>query len=415
MQRISIGSLPGYEAGTCVCLAGRVVSVNRTDAAELLLRDESGLVRVLLGGDVPPVGSLVRVSGAWVPPDALSEVTWLEVQPPLKGFGRADSDYVRVGRRAENLRRRAQILRWVREFFDGAGFLEVETPLVVPSPGLDVHLDAPRVLTPAGERYLITSPEYQMKRLLSGGLERIYQLGKCFRNDEVGERHQPEFTMLEWYRAFAGMEEVMRDTEELVAHVARAARRRWHYDDLHEPERAFLYLRGGELKVDVTPPWPRLTVREAFDRYAGMSMDEALRDEEQFYRLLVERVEPALAELGAVFLCEYPASQASLARKKTDDPSVAERFEAYVAGVELCNGFGELTDPIEQRARLERDQAERRARGLPVYPIDEAFLAALEQGMPPSGGNALGLDRLVMLTLGAAHIEDVLAIPASEL
>jgi lysyl-tRNA synthetase class 2 len=291
----------------------------------------------------------------------------------------------------------------------------VETPLVVPSPGLDVHLDAPRVHTKAGERYLITSPEYQMKRLLSGGLERIYQIGKCFRNDEVGERHQPEFTMLEWYRAFAGMEEVMRDTEELVAHVARAARRRWHDDDLHEPERAFLYLQDGDIKVDVTPPWPRLTVREAFDRYAGMSMDEALRDEERFYRLLVERVEPALAALGAVFLCEYPVSQASLARKKPGDPSVAERFEAYVAGVELCNGFGELTDPIEQRARLERDQDERRARDLPVYPIDEAFLAALEQGMPPSGGNALGLDRLVMLTLGATHIEDVLAIPASEL
>src|SRR5690606_5918504 len=203
------------------------------------------------------------------------DVTWLEVQPPLSAFDRADSDYVRVGRRAEKLRRRTQILRWVREFFDGAGFLAVETPLVAPSPGRDVHLDAPRVHTKAGERYLITSPAYQMKRLLSGGLERIYQIGKCFRNDEVGERHQPEFTMLEWYRAFAGVEEVMRDTEELVAHVAREARRRWHPDEEDDPERAFLFLENGRVKVDVTPPWPRLSVREAFDRYAGVSMDDA--------------------------------------------------------------------------------------------------------------------------------------------
>jgi lysyl-tRNA synthetase class 2 len=276
---------------------------------------------------------------------------------------------------------------------------------VVPSPGLDVHLDALTVRTGPDERYLITSPEYQMKRLLAGGLERIYQLAKCFRNDEVGPQHQPEFTMLEWYRAYAGVDEVMADTEQLVAAMATAISGVPVLHTAHGP-------------VDVAPPWPRLTVREAFARFAQVDVLALLQEEhgeDTFYRLLVERVEPALSELGALFLCEYPASMASLARKKPSDPRVAERFEAYVAGVELCNGFGELTDPVEQRARLLADQAERARQGLPVYPLDEQFLAALEQGVPPSGGNALGLDRLVMLALGAAHIEDVTAVPASRL
>jgi lysyl-tRNA synthetase class 2 len=315
-----------------------------------------------------------------------------------------------VAARAGRLRARADLLREVRAFFDGQDFLEVETPLLVPSPGLDVHLDAMRVQQRKHERYLITSPEYQMKRLLVGGLPRIYQLCKCFRNDELGERHQPEFSMLEWYRAGAEVDAVMHDTEQLVATLARwlSARSGGASDG-----RAIVHSALGA--IDVTPPWPRLTMRAAFAKFCDLTMDEALRDEEQFYRLLIDRIEPGLARMGAVFLCEWPASMASLARKKPGDASVAERFEAYLAGVELCNGFGELTCPEEQRARLLADQAERRARNLPVYPIDERFLAALEQGMPPSAGNALGVDRLFMLLLGAAHIEDVLALGASVL
>ena len=302
--------------------------------------------------------------------------------------------------------------------------MEVETPLVVPSPGLDVHLAALAVSTRAGERYLITSPEYQMKRLLAGGLERIYQLCKCFRADEVGEHHQPEFTMLEWYRTHAGVEDVMCDTEQLVAHLARWVARRWPRpgeDDAIAARRrspsaqcpALLHTAFGD--VDVTPPWQRVTMREAFARFGSTSMEEALRDEALFYRVLVEHIEPGLAQLGAVFLCEWPARMASLARKKPGDESVAERFEAYVAGVELCNGFGELTDVTEQRARLIADQRERARLGLPVYPIDERFLDALAQGIPASGGNALGVDRLLQLLLGAPHIEDVLALGASRL
>jgi lysyl-tRNA synthetase class 2 len=325
--------------------------------------------------------------------------------------GEAGTERAHVNARIARLRLRADLLRAVRAFFDAQDFLEVETPLVVPSPGLDVHLDAMRVLHRKHERYLITSPEYQMKRLLAGGLGRIYQICKCFRNDELGDRHQPEFTMLEWYRGEAGVEAVMRDTEELVASLALTLARQQEPEEFSETAT----LRSAFGEIDVTPPWPRLTMREAFAKFCDVSMEEALGDEEQFYRLLIDRIEPGLAQMGAVFLCEWPASMASLARKKPGDPSVAERFEAYVAGVELCNGFGELTCAREQRERLLADQATRRALGLPVYPIDERFLAALEEGMPESAGNALGVDRLIMLLLGAAHIEDVMALGASRL
>jgi elongation factor P--(R)-beta-lysine ligase len=399
LKRTPLAELPQREFGARVCVAGRLVQVQEQGA---LLQDQSGTARVSRGAAQPPLGSLVQLTACWRAPGTLEEPHFFEVQPAGSDFAAAEAEFAQLQRRAARLRQRAALTKLVREFFDARGFLEVETPLVVPSPGLDLHLSALPVLTRAGERYLITSPEYQMKRLLAGGLERIYQIAKCFRDDELGERHQPEFSMLEWYRGFADVEQVMRDTEELVAHVARAL-----------GERPILRTARGE--VEVTPPWQRLSVREAFRRFCGVDMDEAARDEERFYRLLIEQIEPRLGELGAVFLHDYPASMASLARKKPSDPSVAERFEAYVAGIELCNGFGELTCPAEQRARLLADQRARAERGLPVYPLDERFLAALEQGMPPSAGNALGLDRLWMLALGATHIEDVIAIGASRL
>ena len=303
----------------------------------------------------------------------------------------------------KRLRERARVRRDVRRFFDARGFLEVETPVLVPSPGLDLHLDAFEVVggDRGAPRWLITSPEYQMKRLLADGWSRIYQLGPCFRREERGPRHNTEFTMLEWYRAGAGVADVMRDTEQLVAAVAGGK----------------ITLEGRT--VDVTPPIRRMTVCDAFARFAGFSEDETLHaaanDEDRYFRALVEQVEPAIERMDrGVFLVDYPASQASLARKKPGDPRFAERFELYVAGVELCNGFGELVDAEEQRRRLEHDQAERRARGLPVYPIDEAFVAALAR-VPPSAGNALGLDRLIALATGTTKIADVMAFTADEL
>jgi lysyl-tRNA synthetase class 2 len=303
----------------------------------------------------------------------------------------------------KRLRERSRVLGVIRHFFEARDFLEVQTPIAVPSPGLDLHLDAFEVTggDRGAPRWLITSPEYQMKRLLADGWERIYQTTPCFRRGEVGSRHNPEFSMLEWYRRGADVAEVIADTEQLIASVTGGT------------------VALGDRQIDVRPPFERVSVCSAFERFAGWSEGETLsaaaHDEERYFRALVETVEPALERLGrAVVLDDFPASQASLARTKPGDPRFAERFEVYVAGVELCNGFGELVDPVEQRRRLERDQEARRARGLPVYPLDERFLEALAR-VPPSAGNALGVDRLAALACGTTDIRDVLAFAADEL
>jgi lysyl-tRNA synthetase class 2 len=303
----------------------------------------------------------------------------------------------------KRLGERAEVLSRARRFFDSRGFVEVETPVLVPSPGLDLHLDAFEVTggDRAAPRWLITSPEYQMKRLLADGSARIYQLVRCFRRGEHGARHNPEFTMLEWYRANDAVESVMRDTEQLVAAATGGS------------------VQLGERRLDLRPPFERLTVCEAFARHAGWSpeetLDAAANDEDRYFRTLVDSVEPALERMDhGLFLVDYPASQASLARKKPGDPRVAERFELYVAGLELCNGFGELVDAAEQRARFEHDREARRLRGLPVYPLDERFLEALAR-VPPSAGNALGFDRLVALACGTRDIAHFLAFTADEL
>ena len=242
-----------------------------------------------------------------------------------------------------------------------------------------------------------------MKRILAGGAQRIYQLCKCWRREELGAHHEPEFTMLEWYRTYAGSEEVMRDTEQLVAHVARALRD------------GSTIIPGKDAPIDVAPPWQRLTVAEAFRVFADVEVKDVLPDEERFFRILVDAVEPQLGRVRPVFLTHWPATMASLARLHPDDPSVCDRFEGYLGGIELCNGFGELVDPVEQRRRLERDQRDREAAGKIAYPIDERFIGALEEGIPPSGGNALGFDRLMMLVTGAETIADGMAIPSARL
>jgi lysyl-tRNA synthetase class 2 len=290
------------------------------------------------------------------------------------------------------LRARSRVVAGIRAYFEAESFLEVETPAMVICPGLDTHLDA-FAIAESG-RFLITSPEYQMKRLLVGGVPRCFQLARCFRRGELGGRHNPEFTMLEWYRAFAGADAIMRDTEAIVVAA----------------------LAGGAQALDLARPFQRLSVKDAFQRYGKIDEAEMLRlaheDDERFFRVLIEDVEPALEALQApVFLHDYPAKMASLARLSPSDPRYAERFELYAAGLELSNGFSELTDPAEQRERFERDQRDRAALGKPVYPIDERFLAGLEAGMPPAAGNALGLDRLVALALDRSSIGDVIAFP----
>jgi len=326
------------------------------------------------------------------------------------------------------LQERAAALTKLRSFFAERGFLEVETPLLVPSPGLEIHLEA----VPAGGGYLITSPEYQMKRLLAAGFERIVQVCKCFRANEHGPHHASEFTMVEWYRAFAGIDSIREDTEQLVHAVCGSHAIVWDLPPAGQREDWDRDRR----RIDVRPPWRRMTVRDAMRTWAALDVDgdepapelvakvraagiELADDtawDDAFFAAFLARVDPALAALDhAVFLEDWPAPLAALARRKDGDNRTALRFEAYIGGIELANAFDELIDPVEQRARFRDDQRIRAERGKPVYPLDEKLLAALAEGLPPSAGIALGFDRLVMLATGTASIDQVLTFSGDEL
>ena len=285
-----------------------------------------------------------------------------------------------------NLTTRSAVLRAIRDFFHAEGFIEVETPVRLPAPALETHIDAP----PSGRAWLRTSPELHMKRLLADGAERIFQLGPCFRTGECGSRHNPEFTLLEWYRAGADYTRSLRDTEALLAHVFSAL----------NGSPACRY-RGRD--IDLSPPWHVHTVRDAFLRWAGWN-PLATWDADRFDTDMTSKVEPALPQDKPCVLTDYPAPAAALARLKPADPRVAERWEVYVGGLELANAYSELCDSAAQRARFLAAAEERRALGKEVYPLDEPFLAALERGMPPCGGIALGVDRLVMLACDTARI-----------
>jgi lysyl-tRNA synthetase class 2 len=382
--------------GTELLVAGRIAAAR---GAECDLVDAFAALRVVFPSPAPvAVGDLVVIQGRY-DGRALHEAALLERTPCAEPRG--DGDFARFAWQgvAARLQARARALGAIRTYFARERFLEVETPVRVPAPGVDLHLDA----IPAGAGYLITSPELHMKRLLAAGFPRVFQLARASRRDELGRLHEPEFGMLEWYRAFAGLEEVLADTEHVLREVACSV-----------SGQPTLFGPTGQ-SYDLTLPFQRVTVREAFQEFAAIqdAVDLAHTDEARYFELLVSLVEPGLArEPRPVFLWKYPANQAALARLSPSDPSVAERFELYVAGVELCNGFDELTDPAEQRMRFAQDTARRSAEGRPVYPIDERFLAALESGMPRAGGNALGFDRLLMLATGARELAEVLAFPA---
>lgn len=284
---------------------------------------------------------------------------------------------------------RAAILRAVRDWFHAQGFTEAEPNLIVPSPGAETHVDAFAVEA----RYLHTSPEFAMKRLLAAGEEKLFYLGKCWRRGEEGPLHASEFTMLEWYRAGAPYEQVMDDCIE----IARAAARAVGADAL----------RWRGKSCDPFTAAERISVHAAFDELSPIAMPH---DGDAFSAALVQHVEPNLGDGALTLLTEYPIREAALARPCPHDASVAERFEMYACGVELANGFGELTDPVEQRRRLIEAMDEKQKRYGTRWPIDEDFLAALAH-MPPASGVALGFDRLVMLATGARHIRDVLWTP----
>ncbi len=328
--------------------------------------------------------------------------------------------------RAPFLSARAAIVRGVRDWFHGQGFTEVEPQALALSPGAEVHVDA----FESDGRYLHTSPEFAMKKLLAAGEEKIFFLGKCWRRGETSPLHAEEFTMLEWYRAGADYELVMNDCVELARVTARAASAstlRWRERECNpffEPliwqaQEAFKYFAGIDLAATLVADGP--ANRDALaaqvndnpdfqDRVAPIRADESDTWSDIFSKLVTLDVEPQLGWDKLAFLTEYPAPQAALARRCAHDARFAERFELYACGVELANGFGELTDPVEQRARLIEAMAEKQKRYGKSWPIDEDFLAALAY-MPPASGAALGLDRLVMLASGARHINDVLWSP----
>lgn len=321
------------------------------------------------------------------------------------------------------------MVRAVRAHFEAAGFVEVETPALQVSPGMEPHLQAFQTElagpNPDDRRrlYLHTSPEFAMKKLLVAGEERIFQIARTFRNGERSGTHSPEFAMLEWYRAGDGYRVLMDDCTELVRAGAEACGRR-----------VFSW-RG--IECDPFGEWEWLSVAEAFERHAGIDLlatapDPARPDaallarearrigiephagdtwEDLFFRISLERIEPNLGQGRPTFLTDYPVSMAALSRPKPEDPRLAERFELYACGLELANAFGELTDAAVQRARFEADMDLKEELYGDRFPIDEDFLAALETGMPEASGIALGLDRLAMLCAGAEDIEQVLWAP----
>lgn len=306
------------------------------------------------------------------------------------------------------LRARACLYAQIRGFFADAGVLEVETPLAsragLPDPALESWRSA--WTGPEGERplWLHTSPEFPMKRLLAAGSGPIYQICKVFRDGERGRRHHPEFSLLEWYRPGWG-------SERLIAEVADLVRLA-----LNQPGRPVEILSYRQLfrdRLAIDPFLATLAELDACARGQGIAGVEHLNLDRDGWLdlLLTHRLETGLGRGRLTFICDYPPSQAALARLRPGPEPVAERFELYLEGVELANGFAELTDAAEQRRRFEQDQAGRRELGLPVPPLDEAFLAALAAGMPETSGVALGLDRLLMAITGTRHIDEVLAFP----
>lgn len=300
-----------------------------------------------------------------------------------------DAEHLRAVRTALELR--ARLMGALRAFFSERGFLEVETPVRLAAPAPELHIDA----EPSGGAWLRTSPELHMKRLLAAGYEKIFQVGPCFRRGERGARHRPEYTMLEWYRAGADYHDILADTKALVLHLAREVL-------------GSTTLRRGEREIFLEPVWEYLTVSEAFVGLAGWDPVEPY-DPDRFDLDLVDKVEPQLPRETPVILADYPAAAAALARRKPGNPRVAERWELYLDGIELANAYSELTDAAEQAARFDEWNRARAAAGKPVYPLDREFLAALERGLPPCAGVALGVDRLVMLFAGAGSLDEVLA------
>ena len=335
-----------------------------------------------------------------------------------------------MAKRSGALRLRARMIQAIREFFWAQDFLECETPALQVSPGLEPHLQAFKTQFIGLDRkttrdfYLHTSPEFAIKKLLVAGWPKLFEICRVFRNGEQAERHQPEFTMIEWYRTNASYRDIMADTEAMIRAAANACQ--------------VTELRHGTLSCDPTAAWDYVSVADAFTRHVGIDILATIgpddhnpdvarlapvvrelgyhvaeddRWDDLFFRIFLDKIEPHLGVGAPTILYDYPISMAALSRQKVEEPRLAERFELYICGLELANAFGELTDAGEQLRRFEADMDLKQALYGERYPIDMDFIAALEHGMPEAGGIALGIDRLAMLFAGVDHIDDVCWIP----
>lgn len=327
---------------------------------------------------------------------------------------------------------RAQILNFIRDFFQKKGFLEVQTPILTKNSSTEPYLDpVPVKFSDDKHRvyqgYLITSPEYSLKKLLSLGFQNIFEITKAFRQKEAfGGWHNPEFTILEWYRTKADYCQIMKDTEELICGLVKKLYRRPY----------FFYQKQ---EINVSQPWLKISVKQAFQKYAQINLDKAKNFQQfkalagkkkyhinplssgeagwndLFYLIFLNEIEPQLPKDRPVILYDYPLAQAALAKRKNKKSFYAERFEVYIAGVEICNAFSELLDWKEQLKRLKEDQKIRKKLKKEIISIDKSFIQALKSGILPTAGNALGIERLEMLLLDIKDIDELLTFPASKL
>ncbi len=411
-----------------IAVRGRVVEVT---PPTFLIAGQDGELRLTADGStLPKCGDIVEalVDEAVQPPRVL-RLNRLVVSPqdptinPESMFHRLRHDKGRIKRL---LLLKSKGLRLIRSFFSSRDFVEWPTPQLVVSPGLEVHLQGfvTHYLDDRGRRqrcYLPTSPEFSLKKALCAGMERIYEICRCFRNGgETGPLHQCEFTMLEWYRAYADYRAIMNDVEELGIYL---------HEGLHSENSSAFRSR----QINWRPPWPRTSLQEVFDHHCGVNLERGVDDLEYFrtealrllgdgavesrdfnslfYQLFLDFIEPHLGLKKPEILYDYPINMAGLAARKPGRPKFAERFEVYVAGVEIANAFTELNDPVEQEERFKRALEEKRRRGYPEVPTDRQFLKELIYGMPPAAGIALGVERLLMAQTGTEHIEDLFFLP----
>lgn len=405
-----------------------------------ILQDASGKMEIACDGPLPKPGAILEVTlqkseNFWKQSESLvlAECEDFYISP------KESPNYQKIiidDRLRANLELRSRVIAIIRDFFVKKGFLEVDTPCLVRLPGMEPYLDVFKTRFEADfsadqkiseDMYLITSPEYAMKKLLVGGMEKIFQITRSFRNKETfSERHNPEFTILEWYRSYASYLEIMDDTEQLIKYVWEAFAERDHQGDFYNPRWEADYMRK---------PWKRMRVIEAFREFAeidaetfhdleffrkevkgrGYVISDQATFDDCFFTIFLNEIEPKLGFEKPVFLYDYPVSMAALSKPCADDPRFAERFELYIEGLEICNAFTELNDPIEQEKRLTLEREERKAMGKDLYDVDKTFIEALKLGMPPSGGNALGVDRLVMLMLGEKDIRKAMYFPHQDL